>query len=76
MTAPASLLLAARTLVQFPRNPILLGFSLAPVLMMFLVFGALFEGDYFSSELAHQTTSDIAIAKLFGVFRCYPQSFT
>jgi len=44
MSAPASLLLAARTLVQFPRNPILLGFSLAPVLMMFLVFGALFEG--------------------------------
>jgi len=44
MSAPASLLLAARTLVQFPRNPILLGFSLAPVLMMFLVFGALFGG--------------------------------
>jgi ABC-2 type transport system permease protein len=44
MSAPASLLLAARTIVQFPRNPILLGFSLAPVLMMFLVFGALFEG--------------------------------
>ena len=44
MSAPASLLLAARTLVQFPRNPLLLGFSLAPVLMMFLVFGALFEG--------------------------------
>ena len=41
---PASLLLAARTIVQFPRNPILLGFSFAPVLMMFLVFGALFEG--------------------------------
>ena len=44
MSAPASLLLAARTLVQFPRNPMLLGFSVAPVLMMFLVFGALFEG--------------------------------
>ena len=44
MSAPASLLLAARTIVQFPRNPILLGFSFAPVLMMFLVFGALFEG--------------------------------
>ena len=44
MSTPASLLLAARTLVQFPRNPILLGFSFAPVLMMFLVFGALFEG--------------------------------
>jgi ABC-type multidrug transport system permease subunit len=44
MRAPASLLLAARTIVQFPRNPILLGFSFAPVLMMFLVFGALFEG--------------------------------
>lgn len=39
-----TLLLAARTIVQFPRNPILLGFSLAPVLMMFLVFGGLFEG--------------------------------
>jgi len=44
MTAPASLLLAHRTIRQFPRNPILLGFSFAPVLMMFLVFGALFEG--------------------------------
>jgi len=44
MSAPASLLLAARTIVQFPRNPILVGFSFAPVLMMFLVFGALFEG--------------------------------
>jgi ABC-2 type transport system permease protein len=44
MSAPPSLLLAARSLVQFPRNPILLGFSFAPVLMMFLVFGALFEG--------------------------------
>ena len=44
MSTPASLLLAARTLVQFRRNPLLLGFSLAPVLMMFLVFGALFEG--------------------------------
>jgi ABC-2 type transport system permease protein len=44
MSAPASLLLATRSIAQFPRNPILLGFSLAPVLMMFLVFGALFEG--------------------------------
>ena len=44
MSAPASLLIAKRAIVQFPRNPILLGFSLAPVLMMFLVFGALFEG--------------------------------
>ena len=44
MSAPASLLIAKRTIVQFPRNPILLGFSFAPVLMMFLVFGALFEG--------------------------------
>jgi ABC-2 type transport system permease protein len=44
MSAPASLLLAWRTVAQFPRNPILLGFSFAPVLMMFLVFGALFEG--------------------------------
>ena len=44
MSAPPSLLLAARTIMQFPRNPILLGFSLAPVLMMFLVFGALFDG--------------------------------
>jgi ABC-2 type transport system permease protein len=32
-----------RTLIQFPRNPMVLGFSVAPVLMMFVVFGALFE---------------------------------
>jgi ABC-2 type transport system permease protein len=44
MSARASLLLAARSVVQFPRNPILIGFSVAPVLMMYLVFGALFEG--------------------------------
>jgi ABC-2 type transport system permease protein len=36
-------LLTRRTLMQFPRNPMVLGFSVAPVLMMFLVFGALFE---------------------------------
>jgi ABC-2 type transport system permease protein len=36
-------LLTRRTLLQFPRNPMVLGFSIAPVLMMFLVFGALFE---------------------------------
>ena len=36
-------LLTLRTLVQFPRNPMVLGFSVAPVLMMFVVFGALFE---------------------------------
>src|SRR5215207_1615515 len=39
-----ALLLAARTLIQFPRNPTLLGFSIMPVLMMYLVFGGLFEG--------------------------------
>ena len=39
----ATWLLTRRTLVQFPRNPMVLGFSVAPVLMMFLVFGALFE---------------------------------
>jgi len=39
-----ALLLAQRALVQFPRNPILLGFSVAPVLMMYLVFGGLFAG--------------------------------
>jgi len=39
-----SLLLARRALVQFPRNPILLGFSVMPVLIMYLVFGGLFEG--------------------------------
>jgi ABC-2 type transport system permease protein len=45
MSAPRqALLLATRTLVQFPRNPILLGFSIMPVLMMYLVFGGLFEG--------------------------------
>ena len=37
-------LLTRRTLIQFPRNPMVLGFSIPPVLMMFVVFGALFEG--------------------------------
>ena len=36
-------LLTRRTLIQFPRNPMVVGFSIAPVLMMFVVFGALFE---------------------------------
>jgi ABC-type multidrug transport system permease subunit len=40
----ATWLLTRRTLIQFPRNPMVLGFSVAPVLMMFVVFGALFEG--------------------------------
>ena len=45
MSAPGhALLLAQRALVQFPRNPILLGFSVVPVLIMYLVFGGLFEG--------------------------------
>jgi ABC-2 type transport system permease protein len=39
----ATWLLTRRTLLQFPRNPMVLGFSVAPVLMMFVVFGALFE---------------------------------
>src|SRR5215212_3589676 len=39
----ATWLLTRRTLIQFPRNPMVLGFSVAPVLMMFIVFGALFE---------------------------------
>jgi ABC-2 type transport system permease protein len=43
-TTPQLLLLARRALVQFPRNPVLLGFSVMPVLMMYLVFGGLFEG--------------------------------
>jgi ABC-2 type transport system permease protein len=43
-TLRQTLLLAKRSLVQFPRNPILLGFSIMPVLMMYLVFGGLFEG--------------------------------
>jgi ABC-2 type transport system permease protein len=43
-TARQALLLAQRALVQFPRNPILLGFSVVPVLIMYLVFGGLFEG--------------------------------
>ena len=34
MRSPATLLLAARTIVQFPRNPILLGFSLAPTAIL------------------------------------------
>jgi len=38
------LLLAQRALVQFPRNPMVLGFAVMPVLMMYLVFGGLFEG--------------------------------
>jgi ABC-2 type transport system permease protein len=43
-TASQAILLAHRALVQFPRNPILLGFSVMPVLIMYLVFGGLFEG--------------------------------
>ncbi len=43
-TARPALLLARRAIVQFPRNPILLGFSVMPVLIMYLVFGGLFEG--------------------------------
>jgi ABC-2 type transport system permease protein len=43
-TLTQTLLLARRTLVQFPRNPVLIGFSVMPVLMMFVIFGALFEG--------------------------------
>jgi ABC-2 type transport system permease protein len=43
-TTAHTFLLARRTLIQFPRNPILLGFSVMPVLMMYLVFGGLFEG--------------------------------
>ena len=43
-TVGQSMLFARRALVQFPRNPILLGFSVMPVLMMYLVFGALFAG--------------------------------
>ena len=42
MTA-STWLLTRRTLLQFPRDPMVLGFSVAPVLMMFVVFGALFE---------------------------------
>jgi ABC-2 type transport system permease protein len=36
-------LLVRRTLIQLPRNPMVVAFSVAPVLMMFLVFGGLFE---------------------------------
>ena len=39
-----ALLLAQRALVQFPRNPMVLGFSVVPVLIMYLVFGGLFSG--------------------------------
>jgi ABC-2 type transport system permease protein len=35
-------LLMRRTLVQLPRDPTVLGFSIPPVLMMFVVFGTLF----------------------------------
>ena len=41
MNSPAWLL-TRRSLVQFPRNPMVLGFSIPPVLMMFVVFGTLF----------------------------------
>jgi ABC-2 type transport system permease protein len=40
----ATWLLTRRTLIQFPRNPMVVGFAIPPVLMMFVVFGALFEG--------------------------------
>src|SRR5215211_7251361 len=43
-TTPQVLLLARRALVQFPRNPVLPGFSVMPVLMMYVVFGGLFAG--------------------------------
>jgi len=39
-----ALLLTQRALVQFPRNPMVLGFSVVPVLIMYLVFGGLFSG--------------------------------
>jgi ABC-2 type transport system permease protein len=39
-----TLLLAQRALIQFPRNPMVLGFSVVPVLIMYLVFGGLFSG--------------------------------
>jgi len=43
MNGPGQALLPAqRALVQFPRNPMLLGFSVVPVLIMYLVFGGLF----------------------------------
>jgi ABC-2 type transport system permease protein len=42
--SPATWLLTRRTLIQFPRNPMVVGFAVPPVLMMFVVFGALFEG--------------------------------
>jgi ABC-2 type transport system permease protein len=41
VTSPVWLLMR-RTLVQFPRDPMVLGFSVPPVLMMFVVFGTLF----------------------------------
>lgn len=41
-TSSATWLLMRRTLTQFPRDPMALGFSVPPVLMMFVVFGALF----------------------------------
>jgi ABC-2 type transport system permease protein len=37
-------LLAKRTIMQFPRNPMVVAFSSAPVLIIFIVFGTLFEG--------------------------------
>ena len=40
--ASTTWLLTRRTLVQFPRDPMVLGFSVPPVLMMFIVFGTLF----------------------------------
>jgi ABC-2 type transport system permease protein len=42
-TAASTWLLTIRTIVQFPRNLMVLVFAVVPVLMMFLVFGTLFE---------------------------------
>jgi ABC-2 type transport system permease protein len=44
MTGSATWLLTRRTLMQFPRNPMVVAFSAAPVLMIFIIFGTLFEG--------------------------------
>jgi ABC-2 type transport system permease protein len=42
LTSPP-VLLTGRTIRQIPRNPVVLVFSLAPVVLFFLVFGELFE---------------------------------
>ena len=58
--SPATWLLTPRTLIQCPRNPMVLGSRFAPVLMMFVVFGALFESVKISRASRPTTTSSLS----------------